>query len=49
MPFFEPGTLDDQAYADVIAYLLARNGFLAGETPLPADPAALEAIGFFQQ
>jgi mono/diheme cytochrome c family protein len=30
--------------ADILAFLLSRNGIAAGETELPADPAALSTV-----
>lgn len=34
MPMDEPGSLDEAAYAAVVAYLLSVNGMTPGETPL---------------
>jgi mono/diheme cytochrome c family protein len=34
MPFDSPGSLDEDAYVDVISYILSVNGILAGDTPL---------------
>jgi hypothetical protein len=34
MPQNAPGSLSQQQYLDVTAYLLSRNGLLAGNTPL---------------
>ena len=36
MPQDKPGTLTRQQYLDVTAYILARNGFPSGKTPLEA-------------
>jgi mono/diheme cytochrome c family protein len=43
MPQDKPGTLTDEQYLDVIAYMLKMNNIPAG-TALPADPAALRTI-----
>ena len=44
MPKNEPGSLSEQEYADVLAYLLRMNRMPAGRTELPADPAAMKSI-----
>ena len=44
MPEDGPGRLTDQEYTDVVAYLLDANDYPAGETELPADKTALDAI-----
>jgi len=44
MPPEEPGTLSAEETADVIAYLLHRNGYPAGAVELPSDAAALEGV-----
>jgi mono/diheme cytochrome c family protein len=44
MPEDNPGSLKNEEYADVIAYLLKLNNFPAGEAELPADKDALSAI-----
>ena len=44
MPEDGPGRLSDQEYSDVVAYMLDRNDYPAGETELPADKAALDRI-----
>jgi mono/diheme cytochrome c family protein len=44
MPKEQPGTLDPQDYADVIAYLLKINGAPAGKAELPTDVKALKWI-----
>jgi PQQ-dependent dehydrogenase (methanol/ethanol family) len=36
MPLNAPGALEQQQYADIAAYVLSRNGFVAGTTPLAA-------------
>jgi alcohol dehydrogenase (cytochrome c) len=45
MPPGRSGSLSEQAYIDVIAYLLERNGLAAGNDALPADVYELEAYG----
>lgn len=40
--------IDDDFLLTIVAFLLERNGFAAGEQPLPADRAGMEAIGFYQ-
>ncbi|MBI1354274.1 MAG: quinoprotein glucose dehydrogenase [Acidobacteria bacterium] len=40
MPPSAPDSLAASVYADAVAYILELNGAAAGETPLPADPAA---------
>lgn len=44
MPKSEPGSLTDEEYTIVLAYLLRINGMPAGRQPLSSDPAALRAI-----
>ena len=34
MPPASPGSLSDEAYASMVAYVLQMNGYAAGETPL---------------
>jgi mono/diheme cytochrome c family protein len=46
MPADKPGTLKPEQAADVIAYLLQKATFPAGQTELPADAAALKDIKF---
>ena len=41
MPPDRPGKLNPQTYADVTAYLLARNGYQPTQDELPSDPEAL--------
>lgn len=41
MPPDNPGALDGEQYADVLAYLLGLNGYPAGEEELPTDPLAV--------
>ncbi len=42
MPENAPGSLMDEQYVDVIAYILDMNGFEAGDDELPATKAALD-------
>jgi hypothetical protein len=44
MPVGRPGSLGGQGYADIIAFILATNGFPNGERELPANEQALESI-----
>jgi alcohol dehydrogenase (cytochrome c) len=44
MPPDAPGSLGDQGYADLLAYLLSQNGVPAAGSDLPADLKALQAI-----
>ena len=44
MPQDKPGSLTDQEYVDVIAYLLQRSKVPAGATPLAPDSAALRQV-----
>ena len=44
MPQAAPGTLGEETYADLVAYLLAANQYPAGEEELSADPAVLRGI-----
>ncbi len=46
MPPGKPGSLGDDAYAQLIAYLLAQNGVAAGASRLSADSAALRGVRF---
>ena len=41
MPENNPGSLTDQEYVDVIAYMLSFNGMPAGDDELPPDPQSL--------
>jgi mono/diheme cytochrome c family protein len=43
MPPNSPGRFSPSAYADMMAYILKRNGFAAG-APLPSDVDALDAL-----
>ena len=44
MPKNEPGSLQPDEYADVLAYLLKLNELPSGSDPLPADSMALKKI-----
>ena len=44
MPQDRPGRLDDEMYADILAYVLQENGSESGADELPPDPQALLAL-----
>ncbi|HSM17582.1 MAG TPA: PQQ-binding-like beta-propeller repeat protein [Gemmatimonadales bacterium] len=44
MPRAAGGSLSEREYIDVLAYILERNGYPAGETPLTTDQAALGEV-----
>ena len=44
MPPDRPGGLTPQTYADIIAFILQKNGFPAGDVELGIDPEALQQI-----
>jgi mono/diheme cytochrome c family protein len=44
MPMDNPGALQPQEYADILAYFLSINGYPAGETELKGDDATIKAI-----
>jgi len=46
MPKANPGSLSEDEYVVVVAYVLKINGMPAGKTELSADPDALNAIRF---
>jgi mono/diheme cytochrome c family protein len=46
MPADKPGSLTAEQTVDVIAYLLKKGNFPAGQVELPTDTAALKAIKF---
>ena len=46
MPQNDPGSLTDQEYVDILAYVLDGGGFPAGQAELPPDAATLRAITF---
>lgn len=44
MPPDRPGVLSEKVYADVVAYILQRNGYEAGGRELPADATAQQSM-----
>jgi len=46
MPADKPGTMKPEQVADVLAFILSKGGFPAGETELPAQADALKSIKF---
>ena len=46
MPATRPGTLSQQAYSDVLAYILQANGFPTGAMELGHEPDDLATIRF---
>ena len=46
MPADKPGTLKPEQVADVIAFVLSKGNYPAGQAELPADAASLKAIRF---
>jgi mono/diheme cytochrome c family protein len=44
MPPDRPGQLNDETYADLIAYILGENGYKPGDKELPADANAQQAM-----
>lgn len=44
MPYGAAGTLKDQEYIDVVAFMLKANGYKSGARELAADPAALKKL-----
>jgi mono/diheme cytochrome c family protein len=44
MPPDRPGQLNNETYADLIAYILGENGFKPGDKELPADVNAQQAM-----
>ena len=44
MPDDAPGSLTEEQYVDVLAYILDLNGYPAGTTPLTADQEAMRAL-----
>ncbi len=49
MPFGKPDSLTPQQYIDIVAYLLASNGYAAGGSELPADAATLKKTKLARQ
>jgi mono/diheme cytochrome c family protein len=46
MPADGPGSLERQQYVDVLAYILSKDNFPAGQTELPPENPALKLIKF---
>jgi len=46
MPADRPSALQDQEYADIIAYLLKKNSYPSGSAELSKNQADLKEIGF---
>ena len=46
MPRDNPGTLSDEAYLNIVAYMLQTNKYTAGSQELSSDPADLKGIIF---
>jgi mono/diheme cytochrome c family protein len=46
MPQNDPGSLTPAEYAGVVAFVLKRTGYPAGDGELPADKAALSRLNF---
>jgi mono/diheme cytochrome c family protein len=44
MPLWRPGSLKDEAYADLVAYILATNGLPPGDSELPPDQTKLDTM-----
>ena len=44
MPPERPGSLPAQAYTDIVAFILQKNGFPAGSAELGADSDSLHAL-----
>ena len=44
MPLSAPGSLSDQEYLDILAYVFQYNGYPAGEQELKPDPETLKQI-----
>jgi mono/diheme cytochrome c family protein len=44
MPPDNPGGLNDTTYADILAFLLQRNGYAAGAAELPPNAGAMEKM-----
>jgi len=47
-PRDNPGTLDGDTYAQLLAFILRQNGFAPGAEELPPDRELLGEIGFYQ-
>ena len=46
MPKDDPGSLEPKEYAQILAYILKKNGLPEGKAELPADSAALKKVRF---
>lgn len=46
MPPMAPGQLSEEEYLAILAYILSKNDFPAGDKPLVAKPEVLAAIKF---
>lgn len=46
MPMTAPGSLAEDEYGDIVAFILASNGYPAGESPLPTEAEELQPIVF---
>lgn len=44
MPMDNPGSLQPQEYADILAYFLSINGYPAGQAELKGDEASIKAV-----
>jgi hypothetical protein len=44
MPADAPGSRTPNEYLTAMIYILSQNGYEAGTTPMPSDPAAMEAM-----
>ncbi len=44
MPPNKPGALSAQVYTDITTFLLAKNGYAAGSTEMPANPDAMASM-----
>ncbi|MYI75229.1 MAG: cytochrome c [Acidobacteria bacterium] len=49
MPQGAPASLSPQGYADIVAYMLQRNDFPAGDMELPTEEEALNMITITSQ
>ncbi|QQS45872.1 MAG: PQQ-binding-like beta-propeller repeat protein [Acidobacteriota bacterium] len=49
MPYGKPDSLPAQQYLDIVAFMLASNGYAAGERELTADAARLKQIKLTRQ
>jgi hypothetical protein len=48
MPADAPGTRTASEYLQVMAFLLSKNGYQPGDTPLPSEPAELATMSLAQ-